>query len=162
MKKKTFWGWSLLSFLSKAFLLLLVMDTRFPKGWSNWKISEEQEERGDKPNEPLWGFSSQKWQTSAPGPTLSESSFHQERNLFPFASSADQFPWEMSKILAEYWTELKFLYVRPVKVPMGKPNLSWHVEYVNCFMAPKESIVRSPPLRVTPTPMSWAHWAKCW
>ena len=68
----------------------------------------------------------------------------------------------MSKILAEYWTELKFLYVRPVKVPLGKPNLSWHVEYVNCFMAPKESIVRSPPLRVTPTPMSWAHWAKSW
>ena len=74
---------------------------------------------------------------------------------FPFASfPPHQFPWEMSKILAEYWTELKFLYVRLVKVPLGKPNLSWHVEYVNCFMAPKESIVRSPPLRLTPTPLA--------
>ena len=57
------------------------------------------------------GFSSQKT-PSAPGPTLSESSFLQ-RNLFSIcqlcAEAADQFPREMSKILSEYWTELKFL-----------------------------------------------------
>ena len=156
-KRKTLW----VHFLSKAFLSYICNGPEISKGMIQLEISEQQEGQGDKPNEPLSGVFFTEMANFCN--TLSGASFPQERSLFPFASSAaDQFPWEMSKILGEYWTELKFLYVRLVKVPMGKPNLSWHVEYVNCFMAPKESIVRSPPLRVTPTPMSPAHWAKCW
>ena len=141
------------TFSQRLFFPTFVMDLRFPKGWSNWKSPSSRRGKGDKPNEPLSGVFFTEMANFCN--TLSGASFPQERSLFPFASSAaDQFPWEMSKILGEYWTELKFLYVRLVKVPMGKPNLSWHVEYVNCFMAPKESIVQSPPLRVTLTPIS--------